>query len=199
MTRCQCEVYDIKEDTYRNCKNNKKFTLYKPKNINYCQTHANMHICKYCVIIQKHYKAHRTRNKINSLFINLPLDLQRRVLYYISEPLYLTRVYKTISRIITPKIEIFLDDIDHESIFFDREASIYHYFDPEQINRLCYLLQLIFKYKSILSKNIIKEVYNVTNTLHITYILCDVDNTVYKNEWSSLIRHFNQLKTLKYK
>ena len=41
--------------------------------------------------------------------------------------------------------------------------------------------------------------YNITNTLHINYILCDVENTVYKNEWTCLIRHFNQLKTLKRK
>lgn len=199
MTRCQCKVYDLKEDKYRSCKNSKKFTTYINDSINYCQIHANVYIQHYAIIIQKYYKSYRTRHKIFSLFINLPEDLQRKVLYYIREPLYLARVYKKIGAIINPKIDLFLENIDHEAIFFDKEASLYHYFTPEQINNLYYLLKLIIKYKSILSKNILKEVYHVTNTLHITYILCDVEHTVYKNEWSHLIRYFNQLKTLKYK
>lgn len=199
MQRCQCKVYDIHEDTYRNCKNSGKFTIYINKPIKYCHIHASSHIQKYAIMIQKYYKAWRTRNKINSLFINLPDDLQKRVLFYIREPLYLCKVYKKISSIIYPKINIFLEDLDHEAIFFDREASLFHYLSPDQISRFCYLLNLTFKYHSILTRDLRREMYNITNTLHINYILCDVENTVYKNEWTCLIRHFNQLKTLKRK
>jgi hypothetical protein len=199
MAKCQCKVYDINEDTYRCCKNNKKFTVYLNKPVKYCHRHAIIHINKFCIIIQKHYKAYRTRNKIKLLFINLPDDLQKKVLFYIREPLYLTKIYQKISSIICPKINMFLEDIDHEVIFFYREASLYHYLSPDQVGTFCYLLNLTFKYHSILPKDLRKELYNVTNTLHINYILCDVENTVYKNEWSCLIRHFNQLKTLKRK
>ena len=199
MPRCQCKVYDINEDTYRNCKNNQKFIIYLNKPIKYCHRHAIIHIQAYCIIIQKYYKSYRTRNKLKSLFIHLPEDLQRKVLFYIREPLYLSRVYQTISSIIYPKINTFLENLDHEAIFFDRESSLYHYLSPVQISIFCYLLNLTFKYYSILPKNLIKEMYNITNTLHINYILCDVENTVYKNEWTCLIRHFNQLKTLKRK
>ena len=199
MPRCQCEVYDIHEDTYRNCKNSQKFTIYMNKQVKYCHIHAIIHIQKYAIIIQKHYKAYRTRNNIKSLFINLPEDLQKRVLFYIREPLYLYKVYQKISSIIYHKINIFLENLDHEAIFFDKEASLYHYLSPDQINRFCYLLYLTFKYHSILPTDLRREMYNITNTLHITYILCDVENTVYKNEWTCLIRHFNQLKTLKRK
>lgn len=199
MPRCQCKVYDIHKDTYRNCKNSEKFIIYINKPVKYCYRHAIIHIQKYAIIIQKHYKAYRTRNKIQSLFINLLQDLQRRVLFYIREPLYLCKVYQKISSIIYPKINIFLEDLDHEAIFFDKEASLFHYLSPDQISRFCYLLNLTFKYHSILPKDLRKEMYNITNTLHINYILCDVENTVYKNEWTCLIRHFNQLKTLKRK
>lgn len=197
MPRCQCEVYDINKDIYRNCKNSEKFIIYLNKPIKYCHRHAIIHIQKYCIIIQKHYKSHRTRNKINSLFINLPQDLQRKVLFYIREPLYLCKVYQKISNIVSPKINLFLENVDHESIFFDKEASLYHYLSPDEISRFCYLLNLTFKYHSIIPKNLRKEMYNVVNTLHINYILCDVDSTVYKNEWNCLLQHFNQLKTLK--
>jgi len=197
MRRCQCEVYDSNEDVYRNCKNSEKFTIYLSKPIKYCQRHAVVHIQKYVVIIQKYYKAFRTRRKIKSLFINLPQDLQRKVLFHIREPLYLCRVYHKIADIIYPKINTFLENLDHEAIFFDKEASLYHYLSPEQVRTFCYLLHLTFKYNQILSKSLKKEMYNVTNTLHINYILCDVEHTVYKNEWTCLVRHFNQLKTLK--
>ena len=199
MYRCQCKVYDHDEDIYRNCKNKDKFIIYNTDPIKYCQQHANIYIGKYCIIIQKHYKAYRTRNKMKSLFIDLPRDLQRKVLFYIREPLYLRKVYRRISNIIYPKINTFLDGLDHTGIFFDREASLFHYLSPDQISKLCYLLNLTFKYHSILHKNSLRELYNITNVLHITYMLCDVENTVYKNEWISVLRHFNQLKTLKRK
>jgi hypothetical protein len=197
MTRCQCEVYDITEDTYRHCKNSAKFTIYLNKQVNYCQIHASKYYQGYCIIIQKHYKSYRTRRKIESLFINLPLDLQRKILFHIREPLYLQRVYNKISGVINPKIETFIENIDYESIMFEKEASIYFYLSREEIDSLCYLLSLIFKYRIILSRNLLKEMYTIVNTLHINYIISDVENTVYKNEWSPLIRHFNQLKTLK--
>lgn len=199
MHRCQCKVYDNILDINRNCKNNQKFTVYLNKPIKYCHRHAVIYIQKYSIIIQKHYKSYRTRNKINSLFINLPRDLQRKVLFYIREPLYLHRVYQKISSIISPKINLFLEYIDYESIFFDRETSLYHYLSPDEISKFCYLLDLTFKYHSILPKNLRKEMYNITNILHINYIICDVFNTVYKNEWNCLLRYFNQLKTLKRK
>jgi len=197
MTRCQCEVYDIIEDNYRNCKNSAKFTIYLDKQVNCCQLHASKYYQDYCIIIQKYYKSYRTRKKIDSLFINLPLDLQRKVLFYIREPLNLIRVYNKISGVINPKIETFIENIDYESIMFEKEASIYFYLSREEIESLCYLLSLIFKYRIILSRNLVKEMYNIVNTLHINYIISDVKNTVYKNEWTPLIRHFNQLKTLK--
>lgn len=197
MTTCQCEVYDIIEDTYRHCKNNSKFTIYLNKQVKYCQLHMSKYYKYYCIRIQKHYKSYRTRQKIKSLFINLPLDLRRKVLFHIREPLYLKRFYNKISGVINPKIETFIDNIDYESIMFEKEASIYFYLSGEEIESLCYLLSLIFKYRIILSKNLLKEMYTIVNTLHINYIISDVENTVYKNEWCPLIRHFNQLKTLK--
>ena len=197
MTRCQCEVYDIIEDTHRNCKKIAKFTIYLNKQVNYCQLHASKHYQCYCIIIQKHYKSYRTRQKIASLFINLPLDLQRKVLFHIREPLYLKRFYNKIAGVINPKIETFIENIDYEYIMFEKEASIYFYLSCGEIESLCYLLSLIFKYRIVLSKNLLKEMYTIVNTLHINYIICDVENTVYKNEWTPLISHFNQFKTLK--
>lgn len=196
MPRCQCEVYDIHEDTYRNCKNSQKFIIYLNKPIKYCHRHANIHIKKYCIIIQKHYKSYRTRNKIKSLFINLPKDLQRKILFYIREPLYISKLHMKISFIISSKINLFLENVNHTSIFYYRTASLYHYLSPDEISTFCYLLNLTFKYHLVISKNLKKEMYNITNTLHKIYIQCNVDNTLYKNEWTSLLRHFNHLKTL---
>ena len=197
MPRCQCSVYD--KDVYRNCKNSGKFTVYINKPIKYCYRHAIIHIQKYAIRIQKCYKARRTRNKIKSLFINLPIDLQKRVLFYIREPLYLCKVYEKIYSIIYHKIHIFLENLNYETILFDREASLFHYLSSDQIDKFCHLLNLTFKYHSILPKILRNEMYKITNILHINYILCDVENTVFKNEWTDLVRHFNQLKTLKSK
>lgn len=192
MTKCQCEVYDIHEDAYRCCKNNAKF-IFK---LNYCQLHASKYYQCYCIIIQKYWKSYRTRWKIKSLFINLPTDLQRKVLFHIREPLYLRKVYNRISGIIHPKLETFIENIDYESIMFEKEPSLFFYLNGSDIDQLCYLLTLIFKYRTILSKNLLKEMYYILNTLHINYIICDVKNTVFKNEWIPLIRHFNNLKAL---
>lgn len=194
MTRCQYKIYDILQG-YRNCKNKASFHVVK----HYCSRHALMNIGHYCITIQRHYKGYRTRCKMNNLFINLPTDLQRKVLFHIREPLYLNKIYKKISSIIVPKIDDFLNSIDYDSIIFDREPSVYYYLFPHEIDRLCYILRLIIKYRIILPKHSLKEMLKITNTLHSNYILCNCENSIYNKEWKDLLRYFNIIKVLKLK
>ena len=194
MPRCQHRLYDI-TNGYRNCKNRASFHHAK----HYCSCHAAVNIGYYCVIIQRHYKGYRTRRKIKDLFINLPLDLQRKVLFHMREPMYLSRVYDKISNIITIKIDNFLNSIDYESIIFYREPSVYYYFFPCEIDNLCYILRLIVKYYKVLPKNSLKEILKITDTLHSNYIVCNSENSIYKREWAELLRYFDVIKLLKIK
>ena len=82
------------------CKN--KFTL-KIKNNYYCKNHSKLFYNKFIIKIQKTYRGYYIRKKIKQIFIKLPNDLQKKILFFINENIYIKKYNKTIRNIINKK------------------------------------------------------------------------------------------------
>jgi len=64
---------------------------------------------KNVIKIQKTFRGYRNREKLKKLYINLPEDIQKHVIYYIRQPHYYSRFKLKINKIIELKIKIYLD------------------------------------------------------------------------------------------
>lgn len=187
--RCQCIIYDKDLGYTRNCRNSCKF---ETKAKNYCYIHAVPALSGRCVQIQSVYKSHRTRKKIDKLFVDLPRELQQKVIHYMREPLYLKRVHDKITSYIYPKITLFLEDLDFAVIIFSKTESIYDYLSRPQLNYCYYLLRILTKYYKIINKKKIQDFINVCNTLEINYVISTYDNSIYKTEWLEFLDLFKK-------
>ena len=122
--------------------------------------------------IQKTFRGYLNRKKIKILYINLPEDLQKHIIYFVRQPHYYSRFKLKINKIIELKIKIYLDVC--EMIVSDG------YF-----NYICYLLKnrdeivskyrLFNKYSPILIENRKKNLTcglsnNISQIIHIKEI-----------------------------
>ena len=64
---------------------------------------------KNIIKIQKTFRGYRNREKLKKLYINLPEDIQKHVIYFIRQPHYYSRFKLKINKIIELKIKIYLD------------------------------------------------------------------------------------------
>ena len=146
------------------------------------------------LFIQKVWKSYRTRNKIKVLFIDLPRDLQRKIIYYISEPVYLKYMSNSIKKIIYIRINTFWDNIDTYKIIFHKENSIYDYLSHIQVTDLINLIRLIDKYYVILDIDKLNFFIYIINTLNINYHISSDSVTKDKLSWDIFLRYYNILK-----
>ena len=91
-----CEYINTK---YK-CKKNGIFNI---KNKSLCNNHCIMIYTKYAINIQRRYIGFRTRKKLTALFINLPSDIQKIILYYINEPVYYNKYCNKLNNVIRNK------------------------------------------------------------------------------------------------
>ena len=181
------------------CKRSHTFSiLINKKPYNYCNQHCNISVKKYILIIQKNWRGFKSRTKINNLFILLPRELQEKVIFHMSSSLYFHKQYSVICNIIYKKINKFCENVNYDAIIFIKTHDIKVYLSSSQINELSALLKLIIKYNIILCKKKLKELIFITNTLHVNYILSDVENLESKKEWEPLVEHFNILQKVNF-
>jgi hypothetical protein len=76
--RCQC----LAVTTSRVCKKTFSYIIYNKR---YCIIHARQIYSQYAQYIQKIWRAYRNRNIINNIYIKLPDELQRIVIFYIKK------------------------------------------------------------------------------------------------------------------
>jgi hypothetical protein len=195
MTRCQCIVFCTKYLRNRNCKLDGKYKDYKYGNY-YCKKHANVILSRYILMIQKCWKSYKTRLKISTLFINLPRDLQIKIIFHMSDSLYYKKLYNCICKIIYPKINTFIENINYTNILYERVVSIYEYLSDEELINFCYLCRIIVKYISILNTKKLKDFIHLANMIHINYLVLEVENTIFIHEWIPVIKHINLLKCI---
>ena len=69
-----------------------------------CHVHAAILFTDTAIFIQKMYIGYRTRRKFKNIFVKLPTDLQKMILWYMRRPLYIKRYHNAISNILDKKI-----------------------------------------------------------------------------------------------
>jgi len=69
-----------------------------------CHVHAAILFTDSVLYIQKMYIGYKTRRKLKNIFVKLPMDLQKMVLWHMRRPLYIKRYHKVISNILDAKI-----------------------------------------------------------------------------------------------
>ena len=133
---------------YNNCK---KKSYEKIKSLTFCINHINLIYYYKIIYIQKIYKGYYCRKKLKSLFNNLPCDIQKKIIYYINEPIYYKNLLKTYNKIIIKKS-------------FNLSHTI-NKLTKIKANEISNLYYLTTKYSSILNINFLKYLYVISNDL----------------------------------
>ena len=107
MTRC-CARTKTNKSYKPLCK---KIASFQINNYNYCWIHANIIFSNKCTIIQKIYRGHYCRSKLKRLFIDLPRDCQKLILFHIEKDFYYRRYINTIQKILSKKYTTYTDSL----------------------------------------------------------------------------------------
>lgn len=89
-----------------------------------CHIHAAILLTDSVLYIQKMYFGYKTRRKLNNIFVKLPTDLQKIVLWYIRRPLYIKRYHKAIANILDTKLTN-ITLIENSYDYYRRISNIY--------------------------------------------------------------------------
>lgn len=146
LINCICRKNSCKKNVFFNklCKNH--FLLENNKNIIY---------------IQKLYKGHYVRKKISNIFLKLPNDLQKHIIYYMNINIYYKKYKKKLNLIIENK--------------YKNVINIYSNRLKIDINDIIKSYYIYNKYNSIINSNYLKYLYVLSNDL---IIICNfiIDN-----------------------
>ena len=172
IERCQC----------RNITNN-KICHNKSKNImilnnkRICNFHYWYYHNIYSIIIQKYYKGYKQRKLIKYIYINLPIDLQKHIIYFIRQDHYYKRYKLIINKIIEPKLSTLISEL--YNLWYNDNQNLFSIYLSNNINYVINTYELYKKYYMILNKNITKNMYqHFKNILKIYYLY---DSKIYYN------------------
>jgi len=101
--RCQSIVFDNLTQKKRLCKNKKKFN-------NLCLIHSKIEYEKPAILIQSYFKAKIIRNKL-FYFKQLPCDIQRKIVWYMNENIYIKCLNNSILKVILNRLKTFIESI----------------------------------------------------------------------------------------
>lgn len=102
-TRCRYIVFDNETKRHRLCK--KKYCV----NNQYCIIHAKFLYNEKAIYIQKIFRAHYIRKKINIIYKKLPTDLQHTILDFIESEYRIIQYNKNIRKFVKNKCSTFFD------------------------------------------------------------------------------------------
>jgi len=169
-------------------------------NRNYiCYNHAKLKYNKYVIYIQKIYKGYYYRKKINTLYKNLPIDIQRRVKFYMNEGIYYKRYCNILNKIILKKT---INTIEYIGI--NNIKDVKKYITLKYIyNTYKYYL----KYNEILDLNNMKILYVLSSQFikDITYYYVNkvigyndvnIINNIYNNIDFKVITEIDYIDTI---
>lgn len=194
-TRCS----SLAVSTNRKCKLSCSFMI---QNKNFCYIHAHMLFDQSASIIQKCFEGWKVRQRMKNIFLKLPHELQRKILWYIREPYYLKKYhYKPIQTILTARYVVISKDsygdfaswqrlpVDRAITYYNQIMNIYRlyikYFSItltnydmllyQAISRVIYSIKLlnVFNEKDAhWISNVQKTIVNLTNEF---YIKCNIE------------------------
>lgn len=155
MTRCQC--YTKNNDL---CKLKSHFNILEKR---YCFTHVKKRFDNIVVLIQKHYRGFRIRNKINRLFIHLPLEIQKIILGYVKESYYINKYNKSIQKVLSNRVKK-IQIINNLPVFIEKELNLY-FIHLEYYTKFIDLYNLYVKYHSITKPSHDHELNQLVDTI----------------------------------
>jgi|LauGreDrversion4_2_1035121.scaffolds.fasta_scaffold122735_2 hypothetical protein len=193
MTRCNYII--ICNNTRRYCKNFSKYLINLKGNIHLCQVHGYKIINNYANIIQKIFKGNKARTKMK-IFIKLPDELQRKIIFYIREPLYLSKLNILYNKFLYHRINKINNEINFNKIIYSRYEDIYRYLTDENIKNFSNVLSLIIKYNKILTnKKIIHSINFLCNELEKIFLQCVTKNNIDNyNTWMVIMKSIRKYK-----
>jgi hypothetical protein len=164
------------------CLHKKSKKLFNIHNYFYCHNHAILNFNKYIIIIQKYYRAYKSRRYLN-IYIKLPLDIQYKIKEKINYNYNTYKLYNTIQKIIINKSELFYNN---EMINMDKISHIYtlfyKYFNIIDVSYLKYYFILakklqIFNYKILYPENY----YFYMDPLYLKINIASISDTSINN------------------
>jgi len=151
MTSRRCSSYAI--TTNRKCKKNFKFIVNGQK---LCHIHANIAYKINAIQIQKYWRGYRSRSRIYKIYILLPDELQKKVVFHIRENYLIKKHhYDVICKILDNKIN---------KEWFNN--SLYNV-ENDNLSDLLNIFYLFNKYFDIASTDTITILYNYV--MNISY------------------------------
>ena len=167
----KCSTFTINK---KRCKHTFQFIIEKHK---YCTQHANIIYKTKVNIIQKFWRSYRKRIFINNVFKKLPIDLQKKVLFYVREN-YLIKKYhhdiikKILSKKFTQNDIIYLE-------FYNGDQEIINQ-QNNKLKNMINILNLYIKYDSIApyyNKSILNQyIYQLIELVESLYLMYVFDN-----------------------
>ena len=106
--RCQCK--NVTNNLICKNKSNNLYTLFNKK---YCSYHYSYYTKRYAINIQKIFRGNKTRKNIKNIYMNLPDDIQRKIVYYIREQHYYNKYKNVMRKIVYNKLSKFEYFMNH--------------------------------------------------------------------------------------
>ena len=167
--RCYC--YTQKSNFKVRCRKISSFVI---NNNPLCINHVNMIYKGYVIYIQKTWRSYRKRLFINTVYKDLPSDLQKKIMFYVRENYLIKKHHHdVIKKILFKKFnENFIVDLE---FYNDYEHDIV--LQEDNIKKLIYIFTLYTKYYSIapnynklVLRKYVRDLYDLSLTLSMMNI-----------------------------
>ena len=169
------------------CKNK---SLFISNNKRYCRFHYNYYMKDYVIIIQKYYKAYKNRKLINNIYLKLPDDLQRKIVFHIRQDYYYKKYKECIQNIICNRLKKSRNELTkyYTYNYGDSQLLIYLSIDENRIN-LLKNINLLKKYINLFQftynswkcdYNFIKDILNTKLVVFEGYISNAEQNHIFE-------------------
>lgn len=131
------------------CKNKSSVFL---TNKRCCGFHYKYYMNDYVIIIQKYYRAYKNKKVLNNIYLKLPDDLQRKIVFHMREEYNYNKYKKAIINIIDNRLKISKNDIEkYFSYRFDDDRLINYLLNEENRKLLLINVNLYKKYSKLLN------------------------------------------------
>jgi hypothetical protein len=146
---------------------------------------------KYAIIIQKYYRAYKNKKILNNIYLKLPDDLQRKIVFHIREEYYYNKYKKSIINIIDNRLKVSRIDIQDQ---FSYNRLLKYLIKQENKKNLITNINLYKKYKKLFNftYEISSSVGDYDHIKHMIYVITTdfeneisnhVENNIFENVW----------------
>jgi len=168
--RCQF----INKTNGRVCKNKSSLFL---NNKRCCGFHYKYYMNDYVVTIQKYYRAYKNKKVLNNIYLKLPDDLQRKIVFHMREEVYYNRYKKSIKNIIDNRLKKLENIVVNKFSFNSHDNRLITYLLEEENRKI--LLTNVNLYKKY-SKLLIFRNCNIHSIkYYIRTKLVEYENNIY--------------------